>query len=356
VGQATSTPSSAGVVMTSSNGLTWSDETSIPQGRWSCVTYGSDKFVALGVDGSVMTSSNGESWVLGTQPIDSLIFRDVIYVPSIKEFMGLSGSPVASSSITSKDGLNWIADADSATLLWNKVVYNPRESMYVAVSLNGAFSQIMTKRYGVSIATKTTIPYLTTSNLQSNFGSLTAPSYTFTGDLDTGIYRPSTNSMGLVCNGVSSLNITPTGFNSSVQPAFYAAPVATLGSSSADEADTLVPGAFWATPLLNRGFTSWTGGILTIATTGIYQVSLSMTYGSGVGARIARVNISTGEFVAYTAVEAVSNTGLSTNVSGTSVIQLASGVTLRALVRQDSGDVLGYGHVDRNAFSVVRLY
>ena len=406
VGQATASPSSAGVVMTSSNGLTWNDETSIPQGRWSCVVYGSDKFVALGVDGSVMTSTNGESWVLGSQPSGSLIFRDVIYVPSIKEFMGLSGSAVASSSITSKDGLNWIADADSPTLLWNKVVYNVRESMYVAVSLNGAFSQIMTKRYGVSIATKTSIPYLTTSNLQSNFGSLTEPSYTFTGDSDTGLYRPSTNSIGftagginsvaisptgirivdgdasnpsltfindtdtglarpsantlaLVSNGVSSLNITPTGFNSSVQPLFYVKPAASFDLSVSTNTNTYLDGDFWDTPSIVRGVT-YSDGEVTIVETGIYQVSLSITFEvNTVGARASRCDVitssSVGDFIAFSSIPTTVD-NVTPNTSGSWVGSLTAGQVIAPLVFQKSGGSLDVGVINRNSFSIVRLF
>ena len=206
--------------------------------------------------------------------------------------------------------------------------------------------------------TSNTMMFLSeTNNLQVVEGTNTNPSYTFLADSDTGLYRSGVNQLGLTAGGIGVMNLTSTGWNSSVQPRFYVKPAATLGFSVPTSTDQLLPGSFWGTPDYSVGYTSFTNGILTIAEDGYYVVSFNVTFNAnGSGGRIARVNnLTTGEFLSYQSV-APSPGSLSTNLAGTWVGFLSAGDQLQPLVRQDSGINLTIGIPTRNSFSVFKLY
>ena len=195
------------------------------------------------------------------------------------------------------------------------------------------------------------------SNLKAPDGSISSPSYSFSNDTDTGLYRSGADQLELTAGGIGVMTLTSTGWNSSVQPRFYVKPAATLGFSVPTTTDQLLPGSFWGTPDYSVGYTSFTNGILTIAEDGYYVVSFNVTFlANGSGGRIARVNnLTTGEFLAYQSV-APSPGSLSTNLAGTWVGFLSAGDQLQPLVRQDSGINLTIGVPTRNSFSVFKLY
>lgn len=163
--------------------------------------------------------------------------------------------------------------------------------------------------------------------IQAYTGSTGAPSIIFSDtDTTTGLYRSNTNSIGFATSAVerltidSSLNVNtdmnvnnnftmtnPTtdilsstsgnitlggnldidsnGWTSSVQPLLI---VTQSGSQSIGTEATFTN---WTTPTFNRGFTSFTSGVLTIAHDGIYQIAWDGTFtGNSSGRRIGRIS------------------------------------------------------------------
>ncbi|MCS6563427.1 hypothetical protein [Curtobacterium poinsettiae] len=97
---------------------------------------------------------------------------------------------------------------------------------------------------------------------------------------------------------------------------------------------TAVTGSPFATPILNDGFTSWSGGILTIAKGGVYRVSAHVQFTD------ANYNRTAVEIVKNTSSAGTNNT-LARNVTGgglsvdaSNLVRLVPGDVLRLVVYQ----------------------
>ena len=107
----------------STDGVTWTQDT--PTGStgqtWNSVAYGDGKFVAVSTQGHIMTTTDGITWTLQTNPTVSQL-RGVTFGDGIFVAVGYNGSST-SSVLTSPDGVTWTARTAAATFLWNNVVY-----------------------------------------------------------------------------------------------------------------------------------------------------------------------------------------------------------------------------------------
>lgn len=99
----------SGTVLTSSNGLTWLP---VPSGTTNSLfgaAYGQDRFVAVGQSGTVITSSNGVVWSSvssGTpNPLNAVAYTDLGFVA-----VGGGGA-----ILTSGDGSNWVTQNSGTT-------------------------------------------------------------------------------------------------------------------------------------------------------------------------------------------------------------------------------------------------
>jgi hypothetical protein len=89
------------------------------------IVYGGDKFVAVGDGGSVLTSIDGEQWVIGSS-VTSKPLLDVEYGNGRYVATGGGGA-----ILTSRDGLQWQAQVSPATATLRSIVYG--NQIFIAV-------------------------------------------------------------------------------------------------------------------------------------------------------------------------------------------------------------------------------
>ena len=99
----------SGTVLTSPDGLAWARQNSGTTTQLSDVTWGLGQFVAVGGPyGIVLTSTDGTNWINRTPTFNPTALRAVVF--SDNQFVAVGGSvPVASGGliISSSDGLSW---------------------------------------------------------------------------------------------------------------------------------------------------------------------------------------------------------------------------------------------------------
>jgi photosystem II stability/assembly factor-like uncharacterized protein len=125
-----------GTVVTSANGITWTVQNSgnTASTLYGVASNGATQLVAVGAAGLILTSSNsGVSWTQATSPTNNALFG-VTWSGSRYVAVGVSGTVV-----TSTDGTNWsIVGASLTTQGLNSVTYSSTSSKYVAVGNSSA--------------------------------------------------------------------------------------------------------------------------------------------------------------------------------------------------------------------------
>lgn len=117
------------LIMTSTDGITWTSEISQGVSDWYNVEYLKDKFYCLGSFCSAESSSDAESWTIcNVGKISPL--NDVIYVNNQFIAVGESGTIV-----TSSDGNTWLNRLFGSNFTLNGVTFG--NNIYVVVGNNG---------------------------------------------------------------------------------------------------------------------------------------------------------------------------------------------------------------------------
>jgi hypothetical protein len=128
-------------VMTSSDGITWTERTT-PNQPWNGVTYGNGLFVAVassGTNNRVMTSPDGITWTSRTSAADN-DWREVTYGDGL--FVAVAESGTDNRVMTSPDGINWVTRTSAADNDWESIVYG--NGVFVAVADTGTGNRVMT--------------------------------------------------------------------------------------------------------------------------------------------------------------------------------------------------------------------
>ncbi len=120
-----------GLILTSSNGLSWTPRTSGTSQYLSDVTYGNGYYVAVG-NLRILRSSDGITWSFAT---NNVYFYRSAYCSGLFKAAGANGSIWSST-----DGLTWDAETSGTTNLLRGISY--AEDQFVAVGYNGT---ILTK-------------------------------------------------------------------------------------------------------------------------------------------------------------------------------------------------------------------
>ena len=127
-------------VMTSADGISWTAR-SAPLSQWRAVAFGNNRFVAVAESGTdrVMTSNDGVSWAAQTAASPDA-WRWVTYGSNL--FVAVGSGCV----MTSLDGVVWVSRFPGASSGWNSVAYG--NGRYVAVATSGS-QRIMTSDNGI---------------------------------------------------------------------------------------------------------------------------------------------------------------------------------------------------------------
>ena len=144
------------LVMTSSDGITWTPRNSALDTQWISMTYGNGKFVAVaqyyssvapGYPGAVMTSDdNGVTWTLPTVP--NCGWKSVTYGGGLFVAVSVTDGPSPTFEcrdkrvMTSPDGVTWTARNTPANNQWTAVTYG--NGLFAAVAASGTGNRAMT--------------------------------------------------------------------------------------------------------------------------------------------------------------------------------------------------------------------
>lgn len=136
-------------VMTSSNGISWTLQTSVNPGiQWKSITFGNNRFVAVGDSGSgnrVMTSPNGTTWTTISSSNNANSWGSVCYgTPTIAgtptpRFVAVAYSGTNRIMYSSADASTWTGiSVTTYDISWGAVAYG--NGLYVAVPITGNYS------------------------------------------------------------------------------------------------------------------------------------------------------------------------------------------------------------------------
>ncbi len=141
------------LVITSTDGITWSNRLSPDAILWSAITYGANQFIAVASSGTsagqIMTSATGGSWTLRSHPASCQTWKGIAYGDGVYVVVGDSGTDRV---MTSTDGISWTAVVAPQND-WRSVTYGGTPGsggMFVAVAAFGGLNQIMTSATGGS--------------------------------------------------------------------------------------------------------------------------------------------------------------------------------------------------------------
>ncbi|SEO31803.1 InlB B-repeat-containing protein [Paenibacillus sp. OV219] len=113
---------SSGAIQTSSDGGSWTQQSSGVTSTLRGVAYGNSKFVAVGSSGKILTSSNGSTWSVATPPVSGT-FNSVAYGNGTFVIAGNGGV-----ILSSQDGSSWTQQISGTT-----------QVLYGAAYVNGEF-------------------------------------------------------------------------------------------------------------------------------------------------------------------------------------------------------------------------
>jgi hypothetical protein len=119
-------------VMYSSDGINWTLATSASVSSWASVTFGADKFVALGATNIAMYSTDGINWTSGSGYVGS--GTSVVYGLAADRFVATSGT---SGLAYSYDGIAWNNVSDSSQSQWRGITYG--NGTFVAITESGQY-------------------------------------------------------------------------------------------------------------------------------------------------------------------------------------------------------------------------
>jgi len=132
-------------VMTSPDGITWTPRNAAQANSWRSVTFGNNLFVAVSDDGTdrVMTSPDGITWT-PRNAAQANSWRSVTFGNNL--FVAVS-SDGTDRVMTSPDGIAWTPRTAAASNSWSAVTFG--NNLFVAVSTDGA-NQVMTSPNGTA--------------------------------------------------------------------------------------------------------------------------------------------------------------------------------------------------------------
>jgi hypothetical protein len=146
------------------------------ESSWTSVAYGNDLWVAVATSGTrrVMTSPNGINWTNRYSAANNN-WTSVAYGNGL--FVAVSNSGSGNRVMTSPDGITWTSRTSAADNSWNSVAYG--NGRFVAASTVGLGNRVMTSTNGVSWTTSQTPDErwntLNSSNADPERSAATAP-------------------------------------------------------------------------------------------------------------------------------------------------------------------------------------
>lgn len=134
--------SNTGLIMTSSNGVSWTEQL-LDEGTLLDSVYGDHQYVTVGAFGKIMTSPDGETWTSRTSGV-SVPLTDISYGNGL--YVAVGGSTV----VTSPDGVTWKEQPSDSSRYIYDIAYG--NGLFIAVGQSG---KIITSSNGENWSTVT---------------------------------------------------------------------------------------------------------------------------------------------------------------------------------------------------------
>jgi hypothetical protein len=140
-------------VMTSPDGITWTNRTQALTLSWQSVTWSPELglFCAVAAGGAsrVMTSPDGITWT-GRTAAALISWQSVTWSPALGLFCAVASDGVVGTQImTSLDGIIWTSRTSPEANSWQSVTWSPELGLFCAVSINGT-NRVMTSPDGIT--------------------------------------------------------------------------------------------------------------------------------------------------------------------------------------------------------------
>jgi|GEM_PF-1097987 len=139
-----------GMVMTSTDGLTWTGRTSAESNLWDAAVWSPSLhiFVAVAESGTnrVMTSPDGIVWTAHAASAANK-WDAIAWSPDLNLFVATSYGCASNCVMTSPDGSNWTNRTAAENNNWNSIVWSHEQSIFVAVAYTGTH-RVMTSTNG----------------------------------------------------------------------------------------------------------------------------------------------------------------------------------------------------------------
>lgn len=152
-------------IMTSPDGITWTSQTpSLTDVVLNAVCWSPELslFVAVGwrslSTSEVMTSPDGVTWTTRAASASAHHWQSVCWARAIGLFVAVSLSSdgtINNRVMTSPDGINWTSRTAATNTDWQSVCWSPDLALLVAVSTSGAGNRVMTSPDGINWTTRT---------------------------------------------------------------------------------------------------------------------------------------------------------------------------------------------------------
>tara|TARA_B100000035_G_scaffold23938_1_gene18831 strand:+ start:123 stop:19874 length:19752 start_codon:yes stop_codon:yes gene_type:complete len=176
-------------IITSTDGLVWTESTIPVQNDWRSITYGKNKFVVVSTSGNndrVMTSSDGIDWTVQVTPEDngwcSVAYGNNMYV-------AVANSGTSNRVMSSSDGITWTLDSYTTTDNFSSIAYG--NGRFVALSYSSGNNYILTTdvlKFGFT-SEDLKIAQVSVQDLSANFTVIELKDSGYTAeDLNTGGY------------------------------------------------------------------------------------------------------------------------------------------------------------------------
>ena len=151
-------------VMRTTDGVTWTAQSAASAITWNDVTYSPELnlFVAVGSGGAstgdeIMTSSDGITWANQTYPgPDIFAWRCVTWSPELTLFVAVASNVSGNTVITSPDGTTWTLRTPAANKTWEDIAWSPELGLFVVVGSSASNSDAMTSPDGSNWTLRTT--------------------------------------------------------------------------------------------------------------------------------------------------------------------------------------------------------
>jgi len=112
---------------------------------WRSICYGNGLFVAISETNKVMTSPDGEFWVV-SDSASTNTWRSVCWSEDLGLFAAVSSTGTGNRVMTSPDGLNWTSRTSAADNDWYSICWG--NGLFVSVSQTGTGNRVMTSPDG----------------------------------------------------------------------------------------------------------------------------------------------------------------------------------------------------------------